>query len=65
MLITATVLEARVITLTSAHQFSTGNWLRISLSAMSPNNRSLGRQPGEGLHHHDIGQRVLRGAGER
>ena len=40
MVITATVLEARVITLTSAHQFSTGNWLRISSRAMSPNIRS-------------------------
>ena len=24
----------------------------------------LGCQPGEGLHHHDVGQRVLRGAGQ-
>ena len=26
---------------------------------------ALGRQAGEGLHHHDVGQRILRGAGER
>ena len=37
MVITASVLAARVITLTSAHQFSTGNWWRISASAISPN----------------------------
>ncbi len=40
MVITAIVLAARVITFTSAHQFSTGNCRRISASAMSPNCRT-------------------------
>ena len=36
---TATVLDARVSTLTSAHQFSTGNWWRMNSAAMSLNSR--------------------------
>jgi len=39
MLMTAMVLAARVSTLTTAHQFSTGNWCAITCCAMSPNSR--------------------------
>ena len=33
------VLAARVITLTTAHQFNTGNWLRITCCTISPKMR--------------------------
>ena len=40
MVMTASVLEARVSTVTRAHQFSTGNWWRITFSTISPNARA-------------------------
>ncbi len=43
MLMTATVLAARVSTFTTAHQVRTGNWVAISCAAMSPNSRVSAR----------------------
>ncbi len=62
MAITASVLAPRVSTFTTAHQFSTGNWLADHVLDRSAEQAALGRQPGEGLHHHHVGQRVLRRA---
>ena len=39
MAITAKVLAALVSTLTTAHQFSTGNWLAMTFWMISPNSR--------------------------
>ena len=64
MVMTASVLAPRVSTVTTAHQFSTGNWWRTTFSTMPAKGAGLGLQAAEGLHGDHVGQRILRHAGK-